>query len=232
LAYLGFICSSQKKKTHALNKTTESMPSKSGTGGSGSGSKDKGIRIGDYVKESTGKKRRGRVVGADGETAMMVDFGDKVAVSTPTKDLVVTRNTMGGAQFKEILLNSALFASIQGVRKSDTFMGNRSVSFLISDALYEFLLKGFAEKTLPMLRPDSITEKDAREKFFNTADLKNGVGKAVPLVVLMQLYGMAVHKAKFSQHIGKNILDAAIACSASNIIDRKFFADKDKTYSY
>ena len=137
-----------------------------------------------------------------------------------------------GGSVKEVLLNSVAFGAIQGVRKSDTFMGQRSMNFLISDAIYELLLKGFVEKTIPMVRPDSIMKKEDREKFFNSADIKNGVAKAIPIVVVMAAYGKFVHKHGFGQNIGKNILDAAIACSAANIVDRKFFADSDKTYSY
>ena len=60
----------------------------------------------------------------------------------------------------------------------------------------------------------------------------NGVAKAIPIVAVMQAYGSVMQKHGFSQNIGRNILDAAVACSVSNVIDRKFFADKEKTYSY
>ena len=209
------------------------MPSKSGEkGGSGFGSKAKDIRVGDYVRETKGDKRKGRVTGGDKSAGFKVDVGEKVDVTIAAADLQVSRNTFGSGQFKEILLNSALFASIQGVRKSDTFMGKRSVNFLVSDSIYELLLKGFAEKTIPMLRPDSITDETDRDSFFKSGDMMNGVAKAIPIVLVMQGYGMAVHKHKFSEHIGKNILDAALACSAANIIDRKFLADKEKVYNY
>ena len=208
------------------------MPSGSGSkGGSGSGSKAKDLRVGDYVKEKVGDKRSGRITGGD-MSGFLVDVGEKDDVTITGTNLESTRNTFGSNQFKEILLNSVLFASIQGVRKSDTFMGNRSVNFLISDAIYELFLKGIAENSIPMLRPDSLVEADARDKFFASADVMNGVAKAIPIVLVMQGYGMAVHKHKFSESIGKNILDAALACSASNVIDRKFLSDKEKTYSY
>ena len=209
------------------------MPSKSGKkGGSGFGSKAKDLRVGDYIREKVGDKRSGRIVGGTASAGFVVDVGEKDDVTIVADNLESTRNTFGSNQFKEILLNSALFASIQGVRKSDTFMGKRSVNFLISDSIYELFLKGFAESSLPMLRPDSIVDKEDREKFFASSDFMNGVAKALPIVLVMQCYGMAVHKHKFSEHLGKNVIDAALACTTSNIIDRKFLADSEKTYSY
>lgn len=208
------------------------MPSKSGKGGSGSGSKE--FRIGDYVREKGGDKRRGRIVGGDA-SAFQVDIkGEDAPVSLAASALDRSNSTFGnfGGQIKEVLLNSVLFAGIQGIRKSDTFGGQRSINFLISDALYELLLKGFVEGALPMIRPDSVVKKEDREKFFASSDFMNGVAKAIPIVAVMQAYGSVMQKHGFSQNIGRNILDAAVACSVSNVIDRKFFADKEKTYSY
>jgi hypothetical protein len=53
------------------------MPSGSGSkGGSGSGSKAKDLRVGDYVKEKVGDKRSGRITGGD-MSGFLVDVGEK-----------------------------------------------------------------------------------------------------------------------------------------------------------
>ena len=197
---------------------------------SGFKSGEKGdFRVGDYVKEKTGKKRRGRVVSIEGSN-LTVDIGEKENVTAAKTNYEKTRNTMSGKQFKEVLINSLLFGGIQLIRKDGMF-GHRSVNFLVSDAAYEFLLKGFIENMVPFVRPDGIPPEDKR-KFFQTSDFKNGIGKALPVVLLMQLYGMGMHKHKFSANIGKNIIDASLAITVGNVIDRKFIADKKKVYNY
>jgi hypothetical protein len=196
----------------------------------GSGGSDKEIRLGDYVKEVGGEKRKGRVVSGTATDGYKVDFGKKDAESKSKAEIEKTRNTMSGGQFKEILLNGAVFGGIQLFRKENIF-GERSIDFLVSDALYEFLLKGVVEDMVPMIRPDGILAADDR-KFFASSDFKNGIGKAIPVVLTMQLYSMLMRKHKFSNNIGKNILDSIVALTGSNIIDRKFLSDKKKTYNY
>ena len=209
-------------------KSTKNMPSKSGISSS-----DKDIRIGDYVKEKAGKKRSGRVESGDKSAGWSVLIkGEKAPVPLTDDEVEKSRNTFSdfGRNLKEVLLNSVAFASIQGIRKSDSFMGQRSVNFMISDALYEFLARGFVEDMIPFVRPDSTTGDDIKA-WFSSKDFKNAA-KAIPIVILMQLYGKMVHKHALGHNAGKNILDSFIAVAVANVVDRKLLADKEKTYSY
>ena len=60
---------------------------------SGFKSGEKGdFRVGDYVKEKTGKKRKGRIVSIEGDN-LTVDIGEKENVTAAKTNFEKSRNT-------------------------------------------------------------------------------------------------------------------------------------------
>ena len=200
-------------------------------GSFGAGGKTKKLRLGDWVAEKKDKKRRGRIIGGS-DNSWTVDIGEDEPITGISNDSLRRTNTTYqdlGGNFGEVALNSIAFSAMEGIFRKQPFFSHRVRNFLVSDAVYEVLLRGMAEGMIPQLRPDQLSKEDA-ESFFSSKDLVNGVGKAIPVVVLMAIANGLMKKG-FSHHMGRNIVDAAVAMSLSNIVGRKF-SDTDKGYNY
>ena len=96
-----------------------------------------------------------------------------------------------------------------------------------ADASYQLVLRSFVDRMIPFLRPDSV----ALAMGISSADAIDAL-KAVPVVILQQLICKFMYKqAGLTTHMFKNLLDAFVAYSGSNILTRNVsaYVDSSKT---
>ena len=110
--------------------------------------------------------------------------------------------------------SNTVYAIIQKIRSGKT-LGHRFQNFAAADIVYELALKNVMDKMVPFFQapPAPISYG------LGMAELQDGVLKAVPVVLLQQIIGM-LRGHKFGAHILKNAIDAPLACTAANIVQR------------
>jgi hypothetical protein len=90
------------------------------------------------------------------------------------------------------------------------------MSFVASDAAYELLLRGFLDRLIPFLRPESIAVSTG----ITSADFIDAL-KTVPVVIIQQIVCKLAYKQKMlGGHLFKNLIDAYIAYTVSNLATR------------
>jgi hypothetical protein len=186
------------------------------------------IRVGDYVRHGEDK---GQIVG--GKTgAWKFQPVDPAKEAVTLEDKAITAegfgatssNDMGGT-VGELAGNALVYGIIQKIRSNPTF-GHRFMSFVGSDAAYQLFLRRFIDNLVPFMRPASI----ANSVGVTTADLQDAL-KAIPVVVIQQIVCKVMYKQGLTSHIFKNLIDAFIAYSGSNLLTRNVSAwmvPKDK----
>jgi hypothetical protein len=191
-----------------------------------------GFAVGTYVIKSADKDKDDRVVyivtaveSTDVYTIASMDDSRReesgVAASTLEQaSLGEYYKTSGFVNpVYELAVNATMYAIIQAFRSGPTF-GHRSISFLISDAIYELGLKNLMDKLVPFFQaPASPIGMGV-----GMGEFQDGILKTIPIVLIQQIVQKVMHKSKFSAHILKNSIDCAIACTGGNLVQRNIAA--------
>ena len=131
--------------------------------------------------------------------------------------------------FRELAENVAFASAYHPLIMKNSIMGAENISFLLADATHEFLLKGFAEQIMDMLKPTSLT-KDG-DAFFQMADISDSLRKVPFVVGLQQVFQRILYKKGWGHQIVSNLLGGTGVLYASNVADRMFYSEDGK-YTY
>ena len=101
---------------------------------------------------------------------------------------------------------------------------------MIADAIHEFVTKGFAEQIMDVFGPTSL-EKDG-DAFLQMSDVTDAGRKLPFLFALQQLTQKFLFKKTFGHQAMSNLFGNAGILYLSNVADRMFYADADKTPNY
>jgi hypothetical protein len=193
-----------------------------------------GLRLGDYVEV---KDEKGQIVGGKKDAWNFQPRDSKKPQITGVKDADIKSEGFGnrmsgdyGHVFTELLGNAVSYGIIQKIRSNPTF-GHRFMSFVASDVAYELLLRGFVDRLVPFLRPDSIAVTTG----VTSADFIDAL-KTIPVVIIQQIVCKFAYRQKMTGHLFKNLIDAYIAYTVSNLATRNVSGfmegrreDKDKS---
>jgi hypothetical protein len=177
-----------------------------------------GLRLGDYVEVG---KEKGQIVGGKKDSWTFQPRDSKKSQTTGVKDDAISGEGFGnrmsgdyGHVFTELLGNAVSYGVIQKIRANPTF-GHRFMSFVASDVAYELLLRGFVDRLIPFLRPDSIAVTTG----ITSADFIDAL-KTIPVVIIQQIVCKIAYKQKITGHLFKNLMDGYIAYTVSNLATR------------
>jgi hypothetical protein len=177
-----------------------------------------GLRLGDYVQVGDVK---GQLVGGKEGAWTFQPSDSKKSQTTALADKDIKGEGFGnrmsgdyGHLFTEFLGNAVSYGLIQKIRSSPTF-GHRFMSFVASDVAYELLLRGFVDRLIPFLRPDSIAVSIG----ITYADFIDAL-KTIPVVIIQQIVCKFAYKQKLTGHVLKNLIDAYVAYTVSNLATR------------
>ena len=110
--------------------------------------------------------------------------------------------------------NSIVYSIIQKIRSGPTF-GSRFQSFLISDIVYEFVLKYFVDRYIPMFMAPPVE----RGYGIGISEFQDAL-KAVPIVLVQQTVQKMMYRQKWTGHFLKNLIDAFVAVALANVTQR------------
>ena len=188
-------------------------------------------RIGDIVllKAADGAPAvRGQIVGGEPGAWTFQPLGDGSAAQRTLADEAFDQegflgpNRLFMTQAGEIGGNALVYAIIQKIRSNPTF-GHRFMSFVISDISYQLLLRGFMDRLIPQMRPDSTSYSNGVQM----GDVQDAL-KAIPVTIIQQIVCKILYKQGFTTHIFKNLFDSALAYAGSNVMTRNvsaYFSD-------
>ena len=184
------------------------------------------LGVGDYIVRGDA---RGQIVGGNAKDGFSVAMFDKEGkLGAPESGVAATdlknagyrayMSSSGLGPAYEVAINSVVYAVISKMRKSTTTFGPRFMSFMISDAIYEFGGKYFLEQYVPMLRPESLAKADATG-WFSQGDFRDGL-KAIPIILIQEIVQKFMYRQKAFVHAMKNAVDAYASIVAGNISGR------------
>ena len=188
------------------------------------------FKIGDNIKVTeTGQYGRVTSVSADD-----VSFKTPWNVSVTAKaDTLEQAGFMGwaaneGPDMMEVLANSVSFALINRATGKG-FMSKQNFRFLVEDAVYEFLLKGYTRSTMDGWVGVSPLTGDDMNAWFTSQDIKDAIVKSIPISLLDIVYGMFT-KGKPGVAALWFLLKSAGAITVANVAQRKLMT-KGSSYS-
>ena len=187
------------------------------------------FKVGDNIRTSDGSY--GRVTQVDGED---ITYQTPWNVSATAKASTLEAGGFMGfvaqesPDMLEVLANSVSFALINRITGKG-FMSKQNFRFLIEDAVYEFVLKGWTRSTMagwvgqtPLTGPDM-------EAWFSSQDIKDAIIKSIPISLLDIVYGMFT-KGKPGMPALWFLLKSAAAITVANVAQRKLMT-KGSSYS-
>ena len=134
--------------------------------------------------------------------------------------LVNKENRMEGYKHTalEVVSNGLNYAILQKVQGKSFLRSPRTHAFVISDAIYELVGKRFAEPyILEMIGVEAPSV--AEDAFIQAADFQDAL-KAVPIVLLQQIFSKLFQKKGWTTDIMRNMVEAYISIVASNVDTR------------
>ena len=182
------------------------------------------MEVGTYVTlkaDTASPKTVYQVVAGAKDKRILYNFANKANVDGEHKDedledagvqAFMSKNGFG--QGLEVAANAIVYSIIQKIRSGPTF-GHRFQSFLISDIVYEFVLKYFVDRYVPMFMAAPVE----RGYGFGVSEFQDAL-KAVPIVLVQQIVQKMMYRQKWSGHVLKNIIDAFVACALANVAQR------------
>ena len=132
--------------------------------------------------------------------------------------------------FRELAENVAFSSVYHPLIAKNQLFGPENVSFLIADALHEYVTKGLSEQMLDMLKPTALT-KDS-DAFFLMSDITDAMRKIPFVVILQQTVQKLMYKKQWGHQFLSNFLGGASVLYVSNVSDRMFMADSAKNPAY
>jgi hypothetical protein len=133
--------------------------------------------------------------------------------------------------FREVAENAVASSVYHPLVMKNSIFGAENMSFVLANATHEFLLKGFAESILDMLKPSSLTGEDS-SAFFQMADITDGLRKLPFVVALQSVYQKLLFKKPWNHQVMSNIFGGFGILYVSNVGDRMWYADEGKTPAY
>ena len=181
------------------------------------------FKVGDNVKTKTEPFEFFRVLAVDdgGSYTLKNAYG-----ATTTKTEAELEAATGfsanfahyGPDLIELLTNVVVFGAGNLVLKKG-FLNRDNVKFLVEDALYEFLLKGYAQPWEEMVISRDALEVAKAGDFVTQQDAMDAIGRTMTIAVLDILYRL-VMKQGWKSAIWYD-LRVATSFFISNIISRK-----------
>ncbi len=130
----------------------------------------------------------------------------------------------------EVAENFAVALGYHSLFKKNKMFGPESVSFLLGDMVHEFLTKSMSVKFADMFKPYEL-KKDSGD-IFQSADLWDSAQKLPFVTGLQQIFQHFVFRKPLNHQIMSNVLGNAGIFYLSNIGDRMWYGDDDKTPAY
>ena len=188
------------------------------------------FKVGDNIKV-TATGQYGRVTSVSGED---ITFKTPWNVSQTVKRSTLEASGFVGfmanesPDIVEVLVNSVSFALINRATGKG-FMSKQNFRFLIEDAVYEFLLKGYTRETMAgWVGVEPLTGPDM-ESWFSSQDVKDAIVKSIPISLLDIVYGLFT-KGKPGMPALWFLLKSAGAITLANVAQRKVMT-KGSSYS-
>lgn len=207
--------------------------------GSGSSKGTTAIEVGSYVKwgETVGNAtvhKRGQVteLASGGRVKIQPVDKDSSVITVDLTEVELSRMTgmrmnmtSNLLEVAENVVGNSLILRMFGHH----FTGPSSISFAISDAVWEFGLKGFVSPLAGFLGAPAISPTDENaDSTFKMSDVMD-VGRRVPFTwILTQTVQKFVFKKAFWHNAVVNLGAQAGSMYATNVVDRYFRYDKDK----
>ena len=205
-----------------------------------------GFKVGDFVSYKEGSETKiGKVEGAakGGEKTKLsvteVDKEFKVTGSATDRDIKdLSRAGVGNylsrtgkSQAVEIAVNTATYSAIQALFRKHKAFGHETMSFLASDALYELLVKYYAEDMVSMLVPKAAANGGG---WFEMGDAHDAAAKTIPIVIIQQIVCKFAYRHKFGAGLLKQAVDSFAAITLGNLMGRNITrrSDEGKTVPY
>jgi hypothetical protein len=200
-------------------------------------------KVGDYVSWKEGEEVRYGLITAAKSGALSVKpynpkkteaDGTKTASASEYKNL----QTSSWARMKfsakpnmiEVAENSAFASAYHTIIAKNRLFGPENLSFMLADSLHEFLTKGLAIKMADMFKPYELS-KDSND-LFQTADIWDSAQKLPFVTGFQAVIQKFVFKRPLNHQLMSNIFGNAGIFYLSNVADRMFYADDNKTPSY
>ena len=152
-----------------------------------------------------------------------------IAFADITQSAMARMTLKAGPNVIELLENIA-GVTLYNVLMKRGYAGPENLSFALSDALYEFLLKPFVADWIDMSRSPVLEEN--QDAFIQTSDFTEPIRKLPQLVVLQQILQKVIWKKNFGHGIMHNIAGGYAGLTVTNIADRMFSADTGKPFRY
>ena len=118
----------------------------------------------------------------------------------------------------EVVSNGLNYAILQKIMGKSFLRSQRTHAFVISDGIYELVGKQYLEPmVLSMLRMEAPTV--AKDQFIQSDDFKDAL-KAIPVVLIQQVFSKLFQKKGWTTDILRNMIEAYVAMVASNVDHR------------
>ena len=187
------------------------------------------FKVGDNVTNGDGTNYR--VIAVQGKTYTLKNAWGTTTTKSEDELTAATgfsaQLTAYGPDLVELLTNSVVFGAQNLVLKKG-FMNKENIQFLVEDALYEFLLKGYAQPYEEMLiSRDPLSAEDAAA-FFATQDVMDAIGKTLTIGLVDIIYRVLM-KSGWKSAIWYD-LRVATAIFIGNIVQRKLLKSEGGSY--
>jgi len=187
------------------------------------------FKIGDLVKTKGDSPEYGTVTQVDDQNITYRTAWRQTKTATADQLEVGTGVSAYLAQeapdLIELLANSVTFAVGNRVMGKQ-FMNKENVKFLVQNALYEFLLKGWVKDW--MIIPVDPLRGDAMNALVSQQDFMDGLNKAVAIEVIDVIYRLLM-KQKLGADSLWYFLKSATAISVANV-GQRYFETKGSSY--
>lgn len=193
---------------------------------------------GDVVKTVTGEI--GTIVGPSAQVGYYnlknEESGEEESIAL--KDIAsLVKKKNGMSDYKhtalEVVSNGLNYAILQKIQGKSFLRSPRTHAFVISDAIYELIMKHWAEPyILDMLGMEA--PEVAEDAFVQSGDFKDAL-KAIPITLLQQIYSRLFQKKGWTTDLMRNAVEAYIAIVVSNVDTRliqKWVSGADKESRY
>ena len=191
------------------------------------------FKKGDYVKTKGDKPEYGTVIAdeAGGQVTFRTAWRENKTVAATSLE----KNEGAGAfltaeapDLMEVAANVIVFG-VQEKAMGKAIMSAEAMRFAVEDIIYEFALKGYAQKYVP-LTVEPLTGEDMKS-FFNTQDVYDAANKALVIEAIDIAYALVSKRKPFTSASMWYFLKCVTAMSIANV-GQRYMQKKGTSYSH